>query len=324
MQHVDVLIIGAGLAGCSAGEVLLNHNISTQIVEKSSSIGGRLANKRFGGACFDSGAQFFTARDDEFKDFINDCINGNTVEEWYSHFPGSKDRYSRYRGIPLMNTLAKKLSKNLQIKLKKTVIRLTEKQGFWFTHLSDNTQIRSKALILTAPAPQTLDLIQRSNIQIDSSISNILASISYESCFAIMAILKDPSTLPPPGAISCNGQLINWISDNQQKGISKIPSITIHANLDLDEKINFEDKTLEKSILNEAEKHAGTKIINYRSHFWRYSKPKITYKHRCLVGNQKTSLPPLFIAGDAMGGPRVEGAFLSGRSAAELVIKYFN
>ena len=156
MQHVDVLIIGAGLAGCSAGESLLNHNISTQIVEKSSSIGGRLANKRFGGACFDSGAQFFTARDDQFKNFINDCINEGTVEEWYSHFPGSKDRYPRYRGIPLMNTLAKKLSKNLQIKLKKTVIRLTEKQGFWFTDLSDNTQIKSKALILTAPAPHCL------------------------------------------------------------------------------------------------------------------------------------------------------------------------
>ena len=195
MQHVDVLIIGAGLAGCSAGESLLNHNISTQIVEKSSSIGGRLANKRFGGACFDSGAQFFTARDDQFKNFINDCINEGTVEEWYSHFPGSKDRYPRYRGIPLMNTLAKNSQKNLQIKLKKTVIRLTEKQGFWFTDLSDNTQIKSKALILTAPAPQTLDLIQKSNIQIDSSISNILASISYESCFAIMAILKDPSIL---------------------------------------------------------------------------------------------------------------------------------
>ena len=100
--------------------------------------------------------------------------------------------------------------------------------------------------------------------------------------------------------------------------------MTIHANLDLDEKINFEDKTLEKSILNEAEKHIGAKIIKYQSHFWRYSKPKTTYKQRCLVGNHKTSLPPLFIAGDAMGGPRVEGAFLSGRSAAELAIKYFN
>ena len=222
MQQVDVLIIGAGLAGCSAGESLLNHNISTQIVEKSSSIGGRLANKRFGGACFDSGAQFFTARDDQFKNFINDCINEGTVEDGIlTSLEARTD--TRYRGIPLMNTLAKKLSKNLQIKLKKTVIRLTEKQGFWFTDLSDNTQIKSKALILTAPAPQTLDLIQRSNIQIESSISNILASISYESCFAIMAILKDPSILPPPGAVSFNGQLINWISDNQQKGISKIP-----------------------------------------------------------------------------------------------------
>ena len=82
LQHVDVLIIGAGLAGCSAGESLLNHNISTQIVEKSSSIGGRLANKRFGGACFDSGAQFFTARDDlhvmikvNFLNIFSDCYN---------------------------------------------------------------------------------------------------------------------------------------------------------------------------------------------------------------------------------------------------------
>ena len=122
-----------------------------------------------------------------------------------------------------MNTLAKKLSKNLQIKLKKTVIRLTEKQGFWFTDLSDNTQIKSKALILTAPASQTLDLIQKSNIQIDSSISNILASISYESCFAMMAILQDPSILPPPGAVSFNGQLINWIAIINRKVFQKYP-----------------------------------------------------------------------------------------------------
>ena len=50
--------------------------------------------------------------------------------------------------------------------------------------------------------------------------------------------------------------------------------MTIHANLDLDEKINFEDKTLEKSILNEAEKHTGAKIIKYQSHFGVTANPK--------------------------------------------------
>jgi len=58
-------------------------------------------------------------------------------------------------------------------------------------------------------------------------------------------------------------------------------------------------------------------IKSFQIHGWRYSKPKQTDPLRCAVVSLS---PPLLLAGDAFGGPRVEGAALSGWAAAEAVI----
>ena len=49
---------------------------------------------------------------------------------------------------------------------------------------------------------------------------------------------------------------------------------------------------------------------------WRYALPTTLYSERCLVA---TGLLTLVFAGDAFGGPRVEGAALSGLATATLI-----
>jgi len=59
-ETAQVLVVGAGLAGLTAGRVLAAAGIDTVIVDKGLSVGGRLATRRIGDATLDHGAQFFT------------------------------------------------------------------------------------------------------------------------------------------------------------------------------------------------------------------------------------------------------------------------
>ena len=59
---------------------------------------------------------------------------------------------------------------------------------------------------------------------------------------------------------------------------------------------------------------------HFAIHRWRYSKPKYVDTERFMLIQNN---PTLIIAGDAFAGPRVEGAFLSGYSAAEALIAHF-
>ena len=52
--------------------------------------------------------------------------------------------------------------------------------------------------------------------------------------------------------------------------------------------------------------------------YWRYALPVTLYQNRYLLADD---LPPLIFAGDAFGGPRVEGAALSGLTAAERILE---
>ena len=58
-------------------------------------------------------------------------------------------------------------------------------------------------------------------------------------------------------------------------------------------------------------------ILDWQVHKWRYSQPVHSYPERYL---QVPGWLPLYFSGDAFGGPRVEGAVLSGLAAAEDMI----
>jgi hypothetical protein len=61
----------------------------------------------------------------------------------------------------------------------------------------------------------------------------------------------------------------------------------------------------------------GTTVREAQLKRWRYSRPTKPLEERVFVADND---PPLLFAGDAFGGPRVEGAVLSGMAAAEHLI----
>jgi hypothetical protein len=71
-----------------------------------------------------------------------------------------------------------------------------------------------------------------------------------------------------------------------------------------------------RQLLGAAAAWLGEGILACQVHGWRYSKPRQADGPPCLTVNRD---PPLVVAGDGFAGPRVEGAALSGRAAAEAI-----
>ena len=229
-QVIDTLIIGSGLAGLSAASRLSAQGLSVTVIDKGRGVGGRLAARRIGDAVFDHGAQFFTARSEQFKTCVNQWIKSGVAEQWYQSYPGQPNGHPRYRGVPTMVSVAKHLAKDQTVIQSTRALELNHDGCNWIVKLEPEESIIARSVIITSPVPQTLDLLDKGNSQLTSGIIERLQKIQYESCIAVMAVLDAPSSLEDPGALAIDEGPIAWISDNHKKGASPLPALTIHAS----------------------------------------------------------------------------------------------
>ena len=313
----DVLIIGAGMAGLSAAAALQKSGRKTLIVDKSRGVGGRMATRRIEGATFDHGAQFATARDPRFVQVLEEARSAGAAVEWCRGFDGQPDGHPRWRGAPGMSSLAKHLAAGMEIIHGRQVLALSPAEDHWIATMVDGDKWSAAAVILTAPVPQSLAILEAGAVALEPALEKRLSSIQYERCIAVMAVLDGPSRLPPPGGFAPAEGPIAWIADNQLKGISADPAITLHATHAVSVECWDHDRDeTARRLLAAAAPWLGVGIKSFHVHGWRYSKPLQTDPLPCaLVQNA----PPLVLAGDAFGGPRVEGAALSGWAAAALL-----
>jgi len=318
----DVLIIGAGLAGLSAANDLHQAGLKVLVVDKGRGLGGRLAGRRIGDATFDHGAQFMTARDSRFKASVAEWIEAGVAEEWYSSYPGHPNGHPRYRGVPTMTAVAKYLATDMNVLRTTRVDSIAHNDLHWSADLDSGETVNAKALLITSPVPQTIDLLASGNIALPADKQARLDRIDYEACIAVMAVLDRPTAIPAPGATAFDQGPIGWISDNLQKGVSKIPAVTIHGSGAFSADHYEDDKMQTGQILiDAASPYLGdAKVTEYQVHGWRYSKPSVVDPEACMLLSESTNLPPLALAGDAFAGPRFEGAVLSGWAAAKSLI----
>lgn len=317
-QITDVLIIGAGMAGLIAAVELQRAGRRVLVLDKGRDVGGRLASRRIGGATFDHGAQFITARDPRFAAVLEQGRQGGTMAEWCHGFAGSADGHARWRGKPAMSAVAKQLALGLDLLLETPVVALRLAGNQWSAETSTGRTFTAGAVVLTPPVPQSLAMLDAGGIVLTPELRMRLAAIEYERCLAVMAVLDGPSRIPPPGGHTPTEGPIAWIADNQLKEISAEPAVTIHATHAFSlEHWERDRQESARALLDAAALWLGAGIKTFQVHGWRYSKPMRVDEERCVLVSQS---PPLVLAGDAFAGPRVEGAALSGWAAAEAIL----
>ena len=318
-QIIDTLIIGSGLAGLSAASRLSAQGLNVTVIDKGRGVGGRLAARRIGDAVFDHGAQFFTARSEQFKTCVNQWIKSGVAEQWYQSYPGQPNGHPRYRGVPTMVSVAKHLAKDQTVIQSTRALELNHDGCNWIVKLEPEESIIARSVIITSPVPQTLDLLDKGNSQLTSGIIERLQKIQYESCIAVMAVLDAPSSLEDPGALAIDEGPIAWISDNHKKGASPLPALTIHASGEFSQaNFNRDRNEVGKELIELARPlFRSAPVSDFQVHGWLYSKPTTTDDEASFLLSEELEMPPLVLAGDAFAGPRFEGAVLSGWSAAE-------
>jgi predicted NAD/FAD-dependent oxidoreductase len=327
-EIVDVLIIGAGLSGVTAAGVLVTQKKqSWKLIDKARSVGGRMATRRIEDQRFDHGAQFFTVRSPEFKSRVDEWLKKGICKEWVRGFGDSlEDGHSRYVGVLGMNQLVKNLAEALpkeNIILNEKILHLELIDGFIAAASETGAKFFSKKLMLTSPLPQTTAMLGQ--FPADPRLSQIMGDLSqtsYDPCIAVMGFF-DPDELPLEKfpAKSSTAPLA-FIADNFSKGLSnKKASLTVHLSSEASHGLfTAHDNVVIDFICHEMKRHFHLKKVTRPStvdvHRWRFATPRTTIAEPYLAWSGPNGLR-IYFAGEAFGGPKIEGAYLSGLAAGK-------
>jgi renalase len=321
------LVVGAGISGLLAADALQREGWNVTVLDKGSGVGGRMATRRVGGGTFDHGAQFFTVRGDRFSDLVEGWLDTGAAAEWSRGFADAdgrpnEDGHPRYRGARGMTSIPKHLARGLDVRTGERAVRVGTEAYGWGVACESGLRLETSSLLLAMPVPQALELATSGDYELPASTRQQLEAVSYGPCLALMALLDGSANVPAPGGMQIKGEPLDWIGDNQRKGISDLPAITIHAGPEWS-RAHFEDDEAEigRQLISFASDRLGVDLSSLITETslarWRYSWVTDGHQETFVVASED---PALLFCGDAFGQPKVEGAALSGLAAADYLL----
>ena len=315
MADVDCVVVGAGIAGLITARNLAEDGVSTIVFDKGRSVGGRLATRRIGDARLDHGAQFMTARSDAFAAQLSDWQQRGLADVWCHGFD-SDDGHPRWIGVNGMNSLAKDLATDLDVRVDHRVFATAWNDGKWLVTCDDASSVTASTLVLTAPTPQSFSFV----FEAVGTLPRELSSADHDRTIALLAVLDSPSALTGTGARHAPSDDIAFIVDHAVKGISPMPAITMNTSPAWSEQYwDAPPEEIEQALVDLITPFLGSSsIVEQQVKKWRFATPRATWSTPCWSDEEFQ----LVVAGDAFGGPRVEGAFLSGVAAAETISQW--
>jgi hypothetical protein len=304
------VVIGAGVAGLVAARALAAAGVAVTVVEAEALAGGRLATWR---GC-DSGAQFFTVRSERFGKLVDQWLASGVAREWCRGFADPPDGYPRYVGAAGMQTVAGALAEGLEVRLGGAATSVTKDASRWRVGLAGGGVLLADAVVCTLPAPAGLRLLQHGGAPLTAFGHEALAHNRYSATVALLGLLDGAPSIPAPGGVQLAGGALSWIADNQAKGISPRPAITVHAGAAWSSQ-HWGDATVD-AMADLARPWLGdARLIEARLVRWPHAQPFSPGPDRTIE-----VAPGVWCAGDGWGEARVEGAALSGWAAADALL----
>ena len=315
---MKIAIIGSGIAGLSAGRALQRGGVDVTLFDKSRGIGGRMSTRYADEWEFDHGAQFFTVQEPAFKAEVETAVSAGVVARWNTkglyltpHELSVDWGRNRYVGRPRMNSLPKYWAKDLDVRLGKRVTAV-HKTTEWTLSFEDGRSEPFDGVISTLPAAQAAAILPPEHPQ-----RAFVESAKMHACFCLMIGLDAPFNLGWD-SLRVKGLPVDWIAVNHGKpGRSpSVGTIVVHSEPSWSDAHADVDKVwIEAVMLESASALTGLPLArapHIALHRWLYASNKTSPNVPCLKGDDG-----FVIAGDWCLGGRVQGAWLSGRAAAQ-------
>ena len=167
-QHIDCLVIGAGISGLMAARVLSKSGIDVLVLDKGRGVGGRMATRRLDSHRFDHGAQAVfcttdwleaTAREWQLEQVVHPC-------EYPAISPTTGTKFGPVCGVKGMSSIAEHLASDLRVRTGYRVTSLSRVGLSWHARGVDDGGVNADSIILTAPVPQAIDLLYHGGLSL--------------------------------------------------------------------------------------------------------------------------------------------------------------
>lgn len=314
------------MSGLACARALGDFGHEVRVYDKARGPGGRTSTRRERHLRFDHGAQYFTVRDDRFRRVVDSWRDSGVVAPWQGRIAvvtdhgitAKKDGPERLVGVPAMNAMAKHLASGLQVAYGVRIDRIEPAGcGFRLATADDHSLPDVDAVVVSAPPLQSADLLRESAPDLAASAREV----EMTPCWAVMLGLAKPIEVAFDGAF-VNGGPLSWVArDSSKPGRDRNPETwVLHAtpqwSADHLEQ-NPESAGREMCSAFEALTGAAIEPIHVAAHRWRFAQPVEPLPQGRLADDSGRIL----VCGDWCGGPRVEGAYLSGVAAAHRLLE---
>jgi len=305
MTQDTIGIIGAGIAGLSCATTLQQAGLNPIIFDKGRGLGGRLATRRTAsGLQFDHGAQYATARSEEFGKVIAAATHAGQVASW------DTGESPRYVGVPGMSGLAKFLGRGLDIHQNTQISAVRDTANGCDVTAGDQSW-KFKTLAVTVPAPQAITLLGEQH-----ALSPKLSDVELLPCLTLMAAFSAEATIPftarrdPDDALS-------WIALDSSKPQRPTQQCWVaHANPQWSaEHLEADPETIAQLMLPLLCERLGVDAATAThavAHRWRYALVSKPLGSPFLRNADST----LYLGGDWCLDARIEAAWTSGHAIA--------
>ena len=326
MKYENAGIIGAGIAGLVCADRLRREGVSVTILEKSRGVGGRSATRHLDETSCDHGAQYFTVSDPLFAERVAQWKDKGVVDTWQGRIVAIdsgvirdlNETKERLVGTPGMNSIGKHLAQNLDVRNNTQIKRIERSNKKWQV-FDDAGQTYGPfdVLISTAPSIQTRQLFTEWSPQFDDQ----LASVEMLPCWSVILSFSTRLPIDFDGAF-VNGSPLSWIARNNSKpGRGPSECWLLHGSAEWSAAhVERDPEEAGKTLIDEFWNLFGGELLHPSSvttHRWRYSRPREALPSRYLFDDQLQ----IGCASDWCGGPKIEGAFLSGHALAASLLE---
>ncbi len=324
----DIAVVGAGIAGLACARRLREAGAAVTVFERQAQPSGRAATLIEAAGPYDHGAQYFTVRDARFAAEVQRWRSEDVVQRWTGRIVAMdrrdvKDKTGsaeRFVAVPGMRRLGVHLARGIDVRLSTPVLALQSAGERWRLLGEGGELGRFSTVLLAMPSGQAAALLDGL-----TRLAAVARTVDWQPCWAVTVALAHPSGADFEGAFINDDPILGWAALDSAKprrgrvdGVAERWVLHAHpawsaryAGLGEDEVSRWLARAFSARL-------RGKPMPQYaRAVRWDHAMPVNPLAQPCLWDPAQR----LGAAGDWCGGPRIEGAYLSGLALAEAALQ---